>query len=147
MGVSESTVRRWIKAGMPLTAAGKVDEVSAARWVENRLDAARRAARMEGDSGGRVTDLRARKLEAEAALLEMQRQRRAGELLDRKAVEETVFARARMERDMWLAWSARTAATLAAETGADPSRLLLGLDREVRAHLLELSETPLSEPL
>ena len=64
---------------MPLRPDGKVDEAAARHWVTTRLDVARRATRKEETSGGTVSDLRARKLSAEADLLEMKRRKRAAE--------------------------------------------------------------------
>jgi phage terminase Nu1 subunit (DNA packaging protein) len=141
MGVREATVREWCKNGMPVRADGKVNEAAARRWVEIYLDRARRQARTEGTSGGTVSDLRARKLSAEADLLEMNRRKRAGELVERSGVERAAEARGRWERESWVAWAARVASILASESGGSPSSLLTGLDREVRSHLAELSET------
>src|SRR5918997_573345 len=85
MEVSEVTVRGWCKSGMPVRADGKINEAAARRWVDTYLDRTRRAARTEGSSGGTVSDLRARKLSAEAELLEMSRRKRSGELVERAA--------------------------------------------------------------
>jgi hypothetical protein len=97
MGVNEVTVRGWCKRwcadGMPVRADGKVNEAAALRWVETYLDQARRAARTEGTSGGTVSDLRAHKLSAEARLLEMDHRKRAGELVERAAIERAAKAR------------------------------------------------------
>src|SRR5829696_1526799 len=93
MGVNEVTVRGWCKSGMPVHADGKINEAAAQRWVDTYLDGARRAARTEGSSGGTVSDLRARKLSAEAELLEMDRRKRAGELVERAAIERAAEAR------------------------------------------------------
>jgi phage terminase Nu1 subunit (DNA packaging protein) len=93
MGVRETTVRGWVADGMPVRADGKVNEAAARRWVETYLDRARRAARTEGASGGTVSDLRARKLSAEADLLEMDRRKRVGELVERAAIERAAEAR------------------------------------------------------
>jgi hypothetical protein len=78
---------------MPLSPEGKVDEASARYWVETRLDGARRQARTEGTSGGTASDQRARKLSADAELLEMDRRKRADELVERAAIERAAEAR------------------------------------------------------
>src|SRR5215204_1768737 len=82
MGAKSSTVAGWVADGRPLRPDGKVDEAAARHWVTTRLDGARRATRKEETSGGTVSDLRARKLSAEADLLEMKRRKRAGELVE-----------------------------------------------------------------
>jgi hypothetical protein len=69
--------------------------------------------------------------------------RKNGEVVDRAEAEAAIFARARQERDAWLAFSSRAAAVLAAEAGVDPGRSFPVLDRIVREHLAELAATPL----
>ena len=61
--------------------------------MTTRLDVARRATRKEETNGGTVSDLRARKLSAEADLLEMKRRKRAGELVECAAIERAAEAR------------------------------------------------------
>ena len=51
-----------------------------------------------------------------------------------------VFTLARAERDAWLNWPARIAATLAARLGVDAHALHVALDAGVREHLQELGE-------
>jgi hypothetical protein len=96
MGVNEVTVRGWCgwcKSGMPVRADGKINEAAAQQWVDTYLDGARRAAWTERSSGGTVSDLRARKLSAEADLLEMDRRERAGELVEHAAIERAALSR------------------------------------------------------
>jgi len=92
MGAKSSTVAGWVADGRPLRPDGKVDEAAARHWVTTRLDVARRATRKEETSGGTVSDLRARKLSAEADLLEMKRRKRAGELVECAAIERAAEA-------------------------------------------------------
>jgi hypothetical protein len=54
-----------------------------------------------------------------------------------------VFRLARQERDAWIAWPARIAATLAAELGVGTQQLQTHLERAVREHLAELAEPKL----
>lgn len=65
--------------------------------------------------------------------------RRSGRLVDREAAERAIFARARLERDAWLAFVSRSAPVLAAELGADERRAFQVLDRLVREQLDELA--------
>ena len=63
--------------------------------------------------------------------------------IDREAAAQAIFQRARQDRDAWLGWCSRVAPLLASETNADLKKLFVALDREVRAHLVELSNTTL----
>ena len=86
--------------------------------------------------------MRGRKLEREGALLDLELRKRSGEVIDKGEVERAVFARARQDRDTWLAFSSRAASALAVE-GIDPARSFPTLDRLVRETLGEIAATPL----
>jgi hypothetical protein len=88
MGVSEATVREWCAHGMPLRPEGR--SVRRAPAIGSRPASIRRGRR---DQRGTVSDLRARKLLAEAELLEMDRRKRADELVERAAIERAAEAR------------------------------------------------------
>lgn len=77
-------------------------------------------------------------IKAQKSRLELEQKR--GELIERSKVVAHVFMLARQERDSWLNWPARVAATIAAELGADPHATQQALERNVRAHLAELSD-------
>ena len=62
-----------------------------------------------------------------------------GELVDRERATALFFALSRQDRDAWLAWPPRIAATMAAELGVDAHALQAHLDRHVREHLSGLS--------
>lgn len=145
-GLARSRVSQLVALGMPVTPDGRVIEAAAARWMRDNLDAHRRQARkttLPDGQGGRVTDLRARKLQREGDILDMEARRLAGELVDRGEAERAAFSRARFERDAWTGWPARAAQALAAEAGGDPVATLAVLDRLVREHLAELAATPM----
>jgi hypothetical protein len=63
-----------------------------------------------------------------------------GDVVDRAGAVALVFRLARQERDAWLGWPARIAATLAAELGVGTHELQAALDAHVRAHLESLAE-------
>ena len=63
-----------------------------------------------------------------------------GEVVDRATACATVFRLARQERDAWLGWPARIAATVAAELGVGAYEMQAALDAHVRAHLQELAD-------
>lgn len=144
-GLARSRVSQLVALGMPVAPDGRIVEAMAARWMRDNLDAHRRQARKTASpdgQGGRVTDLRARKLQREGDILDMEARRLAGELIDRREVEHAAFSRARFERDAWQGWSARAAQTLVAEAGGDATTFAV-LDRLVREHLAELAATPM----
>jgi hypothetical protein len=66
-----------------------------------------------------------------------------GELIDRKAALAHVHDLARAEREAWLNWPARIAATLAADLGVETGQLAQALERAVHAHLTELGSVSL----
>ncbi len=91
---------------------------------------------------GGMTFLQARTanevLKAQERRLRLQKLK--GELVDRARACATVFRLARQERDAWLGWPARVAATMAAELGVGVYEMQAVLDTHVRAHLGELAE-------
>jgi hypothetical protein len=171
LGVSETAVRKAEKAGR-IRRAGDgswdVAQVKAA-WRANTdagqqraaaadlrpvpeaaLGAVRETLREHGEggvppAGGGTTFLQARTanevLKAQERKLRLGRLR--GELVDRARTSALVFRLARQERDAWIAWPARIAATLAAELGVDAHAMQTALERSVREHLAELAEPKL----
>jgi hypothetical protein len=71
--------------------------------------------------------------------LEIEIAKRRGELVERAAAEAMFFDLARQERDAWLGWPSRVAATMAAELGLDAKTLEAVLDRYLREHLTGLA--------
>lgn len=148
-GLAKSRVNQLVAEGLPLRDDGRVDPVAASAWIDANLDPDRREARKPGSSRGKagtVADLRAKKLSSELRLLDMEAAKREGALVDRAAVDRFLFERARLERDAWIGFIARTAPLMAAKTGADPATAFSFLDKAVRDHLAELAETPLELP-
>jgi len=93
-------------------------------------------------SAGALTYLQARTanevLKAQERRLRLQKLK--GEVVDRAKAAALVFRLARQERDAWLGWPARIAATMAAELGVGAHELQASLSEHVRAHLHELCE-------
>lgn len=77
------------------------------------------------------------------ALLQIQRRKLEGELIERAAAQAAVYARAKAERDAHLAWLQRLTPVLAAELDVDPKLLFSRLDHHLREHLNDLSRLPL----
>ncbi|MEM9764667.1 MAG: hypothetical protein AAF968_19555 [Pseudomonadota bacterium] len=124
---------------MPLTPNGRVPREEAAEWYRANIAAHRRKSDpipLDAHPRRRLEHLR-----AEREALELAKAR--GELIDRSEASRAVFERAKAERDAHLAFVARIAPQLAGELDADPAATFAALDREMRAHLAELAETPL----
>jgi hypothetical protein len=96
----------------------------------------------DGSIEGALTYLQARTanevLKAQERRLRLQKLK--GEVVDRARATALVFRLARQERDAWLGWPARIAATMAAELGVGAHELQASLSEHVRAHLHELCE-------
>ena len=165
LGVSETAVRKAEKAGRIRCAADgnwDVDRVRAA-WGAN-ADAAQQRPGHRGlrpvpeavvgavqqtlqEQGlpapaGGMTFLQARTanevLKAQERKLRLGRLK--GELVDRARTTALVFRLARAERDAWLQWPARIAATLAAELGVEAHGLQTALERALRDQLDGIAE-------
>lgn len=153
VNLARSRITQLIAEGLPVRPDGRIDVAKGKRWIKAKLDPARREARKpSGRTNGRanghsvektVADLRGTKMQREADLLDLELQQKRGQLVDRVKAEAAIFDRARMERDRWIGWTARTAPTIAAATGADPTQVFTMLDKLVREHLAELAATPL----
>ena len=165
LGVSETAVRKAEKAGRIRRAGDgswEVDRVKAA-WGANTdvaqqrapspglrpvpeaaVGAVRETLRDHGESvpAGGMTFLQARTanevLKAQERKLRLGRLK--GELVDRARTTALVFRLARAERDAWLQWPARIAATLAAELGVEAHAMQTVLERSLREQLDELAE-------
>lgn len=145
-GVAKSRVTEWTGEGLPVTRNGRIAVADGDAWVASRLDPARRAARkgQVGRAAGKVADQRARKLDRENALLDLELARKRGTLIDRAATLAALADFATLHRDAWLGWVARTVPALAA-AGTSPAGLFAALDRAVRDHLGELARLPVPE--
>ena len=144
LGVSAGRVSQMIGEGLPVLPNGRVPVQAAEEWyranVRQKLDGSKH-------SSNELAGIRVQREAAQRDLLQMDIARRTGMLIDRKQVELAIFDRARAERDAHIAWVSRIAPALAAELGIDLARLSATLDREMRSHLQDLSDTPLADLL
>jgi hypothetical protein len=116
---------------------------------EAAVQAVRETVNEQGDEvapgeapNGEVSFMRAR-MANEVLKAQMQKVRLGKmkeQLIDRARALAMVFDLARRERDAWIGWPPRVAATMAAELGADPHRVEQVLDTHLREHLAEMSE-------
>ena len=170
LGVSETAVRRAEKAGRIRREPDGAWDLARVKalWARNTdraqqrrqhgamkpvpeaaVGAVRETLREHGEggvpAGGGMTFLHARTanevLKAQERKLRLGRLR--GELVDRARTSALVFRLARQERDAWIAWPVRVAATLAAELGVGTHAMQTHLERAVREHLAELAEPKL----
>ena len=148
LGVHPSRVTQLIARGMPIEPNGRVSITKAKAWVAANLDPSR--TKMLGGQGAAASRSTASTVRVELdtvrvarATLELERSR--GNLVDRKAVEAAVFARARAERDAHMTWVVRVAPMVAARLGVDAVALMALLESEMRQHLAQLADRSLSE--
>lgn len=149
-GVDATRVSQWVAAGLPVRRDGKIDVAAGEAWIAENLDHGRRNG-WQGDDGqqadNRPTLADARRtreqLRAERERLALDRDR--GELVPRADVRRFLEARGRFDRDSHLSWCARIAARMSADFGLDAGKVHAFLETEMRAHLRELSETPILE--
>lgn len=77
------------------------------------------------------------------ALMQIQRRKLEGELIERATAQLAVYARAKAERDAHLAWLQRLTPVLAGELDVDAKLLFARLDHHLREHLDGLSRLSL----
>lgn len=147
-GLSPGRISQLIAEGLPVEADGSIDVEAGLSWMASNLDATRRGKGGTAPIGNKTATLaEARRLHE---IVRVQRaklayEREQGSLVDAVEARNTVFARARAERDAHLAWVQRVAPILAAETGGDPGRTFSILDRMMREHLEHLAGTPFGD--
>ena len=159
-GCNESAVRKAIAAGrITVEADGTIDpEKADAAWAANtsRIRSVDNGApakpKGKGKANGNgpvseLTRMRAKKLGADTAKVELAVDRLRGGLVDRQQVGKVVFTFFRRLRDAWMAWPDRIGREMAAELELDPDEFLRVLKRYVIDHLADLSKPgpPLQE--
>ena len=144
LGVTAGRVSQMINDGLPVLPNGKVPLDAANAWYGANV---RQTSDQSKHSSNALARIKSEKESAQRDLLLIDLERKRGALIDRKAVELALHDRARGERDAHTAWVSRIAPVLASELGVDLAALYAALDREMRLHLQELSETPLTELL
>ena len=146
MKLSPQRIHQLVQRGLPVREDGKIDVAEASAWMDEHIDPSRRGkGKIEGKGGPTVADAKRIAIAIRAKREQLALERDRGELIEREKVKRVLFERARGERDSWIGWASRIAAPLAAELGADPGATFAALDRLVREHLIELSETPFDE--
>ena len=150
-GCHESTVRKAVRDGrIEKEADGTIDpEKADAAWEANSskipgVDGGVPAKTKGKTSGngdvGELTQIRAKKLGADTAKVELAVDRLRGGLVDRQQVGKVVFTFFRRLRDAWMAWPDRIGREMAAELELDPDEFLRVLKRYVIDHLADLSK-------
>jgi hypothetical protein len=141
IGVTPGRVSQMIGAGLPVTAAGRIDLERGKAWVSENIDANRRRV-----APGAVQPRNASRNLLDASQAEIARLKAAqlgGNLIDRVATLQAIEGRARFEREAWIGWVNRAAPEIASATNADLQSVVAVLDRLVRDHLANLAQTPL----
>lgn len=145
VGLTRGRITQLAGQGLPVREDGRIDRDAALDWMDRNLDPSRRKQPAKQESVQENPSLKDLKNEHEAvkvrrAVLAYDRER--GMLVDREEVERAILTRARRERDAHVAWVQRTAPVIAAELGVDPGLMFTALDRQMREHLADLSNTP-----
>ena len=161
-GVSDRAVRKAIQSGrIRALADGTIDVNDAdTDWLANTdpakqrkiiheptaIDSVRDTLRENGrSSSGLTTFEQARTAHeiAKAHLARLQLQEKKGCLINKDKVKAQVYRLGRQVRDAWINWPSRVAAQMASELKIDEHDMHTILERFVREHLDELSDTKL----
>ena len=146
VGLTRGRISQLIAEGLPVQADGRINIEAGLSWMENNLDPDRRnkggVARQEG-SGPSLAEARRLHLIVQVQRAKLALEQERGTLINADEAVNTVFARARAERDAHIAWVQRSAPVIAGELGADPNKTFAVLDRLMREHLEQLADTPL----
>ena len=155
-GVTEGAVRYALKSGRITRGSdGKIDPIKADNsWEDNTNHAKRHRGAFADMATDEATSTppvqntpakhssiatyqqaKALDMVNKAKIGRMQLEELEKKLIDREKALKTVFSLARQFRDSWTQWPARISSQLAAETGADPHKLHLGLEKYVREQL------------
>lgn len=133
-------IKKLIAEGMPLK-AGKVPVAAAEAWLSANVDQGRQ--NNWGDLG--LNELRRQRETIKIVQGRLALAKSRGELVEQVEVTKFLTARARLERDSWLAWASAAAGRLAAALAVDHGRLYAILEGEVRQHLQHLADSPLKD--
>lgn len=146
VGLTRGRISQLIAEGLPVQVDGRINVEAGLSWMENNLDPSRRnkggVSQHEG-SGPSLTEARRLHLIVQVQRAKLALEQERGTLINADEAVNTVFARARAERDAHIAWVQRSAPVIAGELGADPNKTFAVLDRLMREHLEQLADTPL----
>lgn len=148
VGVTQGRVSQMISAGLPVEPNGRIRIAAGKAWMAANIDPSRRRANLGAEHPSESQNLspRARRDVAEAEISRLKAERLGGRLIDRRATLRVVEGRAKAERDALIGWVNRAAPAIAAATGGDLATITAILDREIRAHLVAMSEKPVELP-
>jgi hypothetical protein len=139
-GLGRSRLQKLIREGLPQR-DGKILLAEALAYLGGAVD----PRRQQGAADASLNSLRKEREQIRIEESRLELELRKGELIEKALVKRFIGARARMERDRWLAWASAASARLAGELGADHGRLFAALERETRDHLRQLAAEPLEE--
>ena len=152
-GVSPQNVSIWVAQGMPTVSPGQIDQDEADAWREANLDPAKMRSNRGGEvepalipAGAGAPTLAERRSELVAVQVKRQElfyQKDAGQLIGIAEAQQAIYARAKAERDAHLTWARSVATRIAGEVGCEVRDLQVAIEREMRLHLIELSEMSL----
>lgn len=146
VSLTKGRISQLVADGLPVRDDGRIDVDAGLAWIENNLDPARRHKGGSPATTNRTATLaEARRLHE---IVKVQRaklafEREQGKLIDADRAEQTVFARAKAERDAHIAWVQRSAPIMASELAVETGPVFSVLDRLMREHLEHLSSTSL----
>jgi len=146
VGLTKARISQLVADGLPVRPDGKIDVEIGLAWIENNLDPARRYKGGSPNTTNRSATLAEAKRVHEIVKIQRAKlafEREQGKLIDADRAEQTVFARAKAERDAHIAWVQRSAPIMASELGVETGPVFTVLDRLMREHLEQLSSTPL----
>ena len=140
-GVSESSVRKAIKAGRltPLPDGSLDPNVADRQWSQNtnvRMNTS--APSSPATTSGSLLQARTANEVLKAQTGKIRLAKFKGELIDRNQAIAQVFKLARNERDAWINWPSRVSAEMAATLSVDVHKMHVTLESAVREHLHEL---------
>ena len=117
-------------------------------WLAENLDHERKDHWSNGGDADGAASLNELRRQREMLKIDVSRlalARASGEVLERVAVQRFISARARTERDAWLAWASAASARLAAALGVDPGLMFAALENEVREQLRALADAKIHD--
>jgi hypothetical protein len=128
-GLGRSRLQKLIREGLPQR-DGKILLSEALAYLEGAVDPRRQES--AGDTSLNELRKQREQIRIEESWLEVDRK---GELVEKALVKRFISARARMERDQWLAWASAVSARLANSLAVDHAKLFTLIEDEVHAQL------------
>ena len=117
--IGRTRLKKLLAEGLPRRGK-KIPAARAAAWLAENLDHERKDHWSNGGDADGAASLNELRRQREMLKIDVSRlalARASGEVLERVAVQRFISARARTERDAWLAWASAASARLAAALG------------------------------